>query len=412
VIFIMVDDMGYGDLGCYGQQKIQTPHIDKLAKEGMRFTQCYSGSTVCAPARSVLMTGQHTGHTTVRGNFGINGRVPLRDEDVTLADIFKKEGYVTGMTGKWGLGEPGTSGVPNKQGFDEWFGYLNQRNAHSHYPPYLWKNQNKFTIKENEKNKTGTHTHELFTSFALDFIKRHHKKPFFLYIPYCVPHAKFQFPTKEPYSNKGWNKQATLYAAMITGMDRDIGRIMSLLKKMNVDENTCVMFCSDNGAADRYDGLFDSSGPLKGGKRSMHDGGLRVPMVIRYPNVIKANQVNHQPWYFADVLPTCADLINVKPPENIDGISVLPALKGSHMKTLNERVMYWEFFEGGFQQAARWKNWKAIKNTKKDISIYDLSKDVAEKNNLVDTKPELVKKFNDIFTSERTESVEWPIQSK
>ncbi|MBT5815586.1 MAG: sulfatase-like hydrolase/transferase, partial [Opitutales bacterium] len=282
IIFIMADDMGYGDLGSYGQTVIQTPYLDKMAKEGLRFTNCYAGSTVCAPSRSVLMTGLHTGHTTVRGNFGKygvvglaggNGRVPLNETDITVAEVLKDAGYTTGITGKWGLGEPNTSGHPNDQGFDEWFGYLNQRRAHSYYPDYIWKDQTKFDLPENRNDQKETYTHDLFTEFALDFIKRHERDPFFLYLPYTVPHSRYEIPDTAPYSKQPWSDDEKVHAAMITRLDRDIGAILKLLKDLKIDENTIVFFCSDNGAAERWEGRFDSSGVLQGRKRDMYEGG-------------------------------------------------------------------------------------------------------------------------------------------
>jgi len=329
IIFVMVDDMGYGDLGIYGQEHIQMPNVDQMAREGLRYTQAYCGSTVCAPSRSVLMTGQHTGHTTVRGNFGRAGlggvpctggadalRVPLTENDITVAQVLKEAGYVTGITGKWGLGEPDTTGIPNRKGFDEWLGYLNQRRAHSHYPEYIWHNEEKLHLEGN----TGTrenfvseehYTHDLFTDFALDFVRRHGpgEAPFFLYLPYCVPHGRFQIPELEPYTrDTDWPQQAKVYASMLTRADRDMGRLFALLKELGIDDDTIVFFCSDNGAADRYEEVFDSSGPLSGGKRHMYDGGLRTVMVVRWPGTIQQNTVSDDIWYFADVLPTFAEL--------------------------------------------------------------------------------------------------------
>ena len=266
IIFIMADDMGYGDAGCYGQKLIQTPNIDSMATEGTRFTNCYAGSPVCAPSRSVLMTGLHTGHTTVRGNFGMHGviglgggkgRVPLRTDDVTVAEVLKSAGYVTGMMGKWGLGEPDTSGHPNIQGFDQWFGFLNQRRAHNHYPEFLWLNQQRFELPGNAAGGEQQYSHDLFTGFALNFIRQHQSRPFFLYLPFTVPHAKFQTPDLGVYADRDWPEEAKRYATMISRMDADIGRILNLLKELQIDERTIVFFCSDNGAANRYDGLFD-----------------------------------------------------------------------------------------------------------------------------------------------------------
>ncbi|HIJ53489.1 MAG TPA: arylsulfatase [Planctomycetes bacterium] len=416
ILFIMADDLGYADLGCYGQKHIKTPNIDQLAAEGTRFTQCYAGSTVCAPSRSVLMTGQHTGHTRVRGNSGKVGgvgpqrRVPLKTEDVTLAEILKKEGYTTAITGKWGLGEPGTTGIPNRQGFDEWFGYLNQRNAHSYYPPFLWRNRKKQILEGNEDGQKKQYSHDLITEFALDFIRRHEDEPFFLYLPYTIPHAKYEIPGTEPYTEKPWPQDAKVHAAMITRMDRDIGSIMALLKSLEIDQKTIVFFCSDNGAANRWQGLFDSSGPLRGRKRDMYEGGIRTPMIVRWPGLVPASKTSDSVWYFADVLPTLAQLLRIKPPANIDGISIVPTLFGMEQNTSN-RFLYWEFPSGGFKQAVRWRNYKAVRLAPdKPLELYDLEKDLAEQNNIADRNPDVVAKIEAYLKTARTDSPNWPIK--
>ena len=422
IIFIMADDLGYADLGCYGQKKIKTPNIDRLAKEGTRFTQCYAGSTVCAPSRSVLMTGQHTGHTRVRGNFGKVGgvivtgdgspqrRIPLEPEDVTVAEVLKKAGYTTGITGKWGIGEPGSTGLPNRQGFDEWFGYLNQRAAHSYYPAYLWHNEEKVILEGNKDGQKKQYSHDLVADFALDFIRSRSDKPFFLYLALTIPHAKYEIPSTDPYTGEPWPKDAKVHAAMITRMDRDIGRIMQLLKQLKIDDNTIVFFCSDNGAARRWEGTFDSSGPLRGNKTTMYEGGLRTPMIARFPGKIPADKLNTTAvWYFADVLPTLADLAGAKPPPGIDGISILPTLLGKRQNTA-DRFLYWEFPSGGFKQAVRWKNYKAVRPAPdKPLELYDLDKDLAEKNNIAEKSPDVVAKIEAYLKTARTDSPNWPM---
>jgi len=421
IIFIMADDMGYGDLGCYGQKHIQTPNIDKLAEEGTRFTDCYAGSTVCAPSRSVLMTGLHTGHTRVRNNMGKVGgtlvtdngspqrRVPLEAEDVTVAEVLKQAGYVTGMTGKWGLGEPETTGVPNRQGFDEWFGYLNQRRAHTYYPPYLWRNQEKMVLEQNADGRRGQYSHDMFTDFALDFLRRHRDEPFFLYLPYTVPHARYEIPSTEPYTDKPWSADAKVHAAMITRLDGDVGRIMALLEEVGIDEKTLVFFCSDNGAARRWEGVFDSSGPLRGHKTELYEGGLRTPMIVRWPGKIPAGRTSDAPWYFADVLPTLAEVSGATPPANLDGVSILPLLLGKKQRT-NDRYLYWEFPAGKFQQAVRWRNFKAVRLAPgRSLELYDLSQDIAEKRDVSAERPEVVARIERFLKTARTESVNWPI---
>lgn len=404
IIFIMADDLGYGDLGCYGQQHILTPHIDQLASEGTRFTACYSGSPVCAPARNTLMTGQHTGHVTVRGNFGIGGvtglgggegRIPLLASDHTVAEMLHDAGYVTGMTGKWGLGEPGTTGLPNDQGFDEWLGYLNQRRAHSYYVPYLWKNQEKIEIPGNQNGGRKTYTHDLFTDFALDFIGRPHTQPFFLYLPYTLPHDEYEVPDLAPYADRDWTEKEKTFAAMVSRLDRDIGRIMAKLHALGLDEQTLVLFCSDNGAAERWEGRFDSSGPLRGRKRDVYEGGIRVPMIARMPGRVPAGAVSDFPWYFPDVLPTLAEAAGVAAPAGIDGISVWPTLMDQPQPP-TDRYLYWEFHEDKGKQAVRYGKWKAVRlhiqsNPPGDpIELYDLEADPGETHNLAEAHPDIV----------------------
>lgn len=422
IIFIMADDLGYADLGCYGQKLIQTPHIDQLAKEGMRFTQCYSGSSVCAPARSVLMTGMHTGHTRVRGNFGlggvrglagIEGRVPLQADDVTVAELLQTAGYRTGMIGKWGLGEPNTEGEPNSQGFDEFFGFLNQRRAHSYYPDYIWKNREKGMLTGNQDGKGTDYTHDLFTNQAVDFIRRNQDDPFFLYIPLCIPHNKYELPDLGMYEDKEWDADAKSYAAMISRMDNSIGQIMKTLTETGIDDNTIVFFTSDNGAAGSTQTwkIFDSNAPLRGIKRDPYEGGIRVPMIVRYPHTIAAGTTSDLPWYFADVLPTLAELTDVSTPEAIDGKSILATLMGEK-QDFSERVMYWEFYEQAGWRATRFGEWKAIqhemhKEVHQPIEIYNLADDIGETNNLAAQEPDKVKEAEHIFSDSHVPSTHY-----
>ncbi|MHC4637105.1 MAG: arylsulfatase [Planctomycetota bacterium] len=422
IIFIMADDLGYGDLGCYGQKLIKTPSVDRLAVEGTLFTQCYAGATVCAPSRSVLMTGQHTGHTRIRDNspkvggtveaFGEGDRrLSLEAEDVTVAEVLKEAGYVTGITGKWGLGEPGTDGIPNKQGFDEWYGYLNQNHAPYYYTDYLWRNEKKEFIEENKGRKRGKYSHDLLSEFALDFIRRHKDDTFFLYIPYCIPHRKFEVPSKEPYKNESWPEQAKIYAAMITRMDSDVGRIMDLLKELDIDDETIVFFTSDNGAEGGKKGwldLFNSCPGMRGYKSSLYEGGIRVPMVVRWPGKVPAGKVSDSVWYFADVLPTFAELAGAKAPKNIDGISVVPSLLGKKQQNLNGRFLYWEEPDAP-SQAVRWGKYKAIRRgLDGQMVLYDLDKDLAESNDIASQNPEVVSKIEEYLKTARTESPHWP----
>lgn len=414
IIFIMADDLGYGDLGSFGQKTIQTPYLDQLAKEGMKFTQCYAGSPVCAPSRSVLMTGMHTGHTTVRGNFGVGGvvglaggkgRIPLEEGDLTLAEVLKEAGYVTGMTGKWGLGEPTTSGEPVKQGFDEFFGYMNQRRAHSYYVPYLWKNSEKVEIAGNQDGAEGTYVHDLFTEFALDFLNRRKDTSFFLYLPYTIPHSKYEIPDLGLYKDSThWGADAQVHAAMVSRMDSDIGKIMTLLSSLGLDENTWVFFCSDNGAAEFWKGIFDSSGSLRGRKRDLYEGGIRTPMIVRRPGHVPAGTTNELPWMFMDVLPTLASLADAKIPAGLDGKDISHAFKDPEWK-LEERILYWEFYERDFQQAIRWKDWKGLKlSIGGEWELYDLNKDPAEQKNIATNHPDIVQKLEEISQKEHVPS--------
>ena len=411
IIFIMADDLGYADTGAYGQKLIKTPNIDRLAKEGMRFTQVYSGSSVCAPARSVLMTGQHTGHTTVRGNFGIGGvvglgggqgRVPLRAEDVTVAQLLKSVGYTTGMVGKWGLGEPNTPGEPGLKGFDEFYGFLNQRRAHTYYPDYLWKNTKKVLLN-NKDHKGPDYTHDLFADYTIDFIKRNHEKPFFLYVPFCIPHDAYEVPDNGIYENMEWDEMPKRYAAMVSRMDNSVGRIMQTLKELGIDNHTYIFFTSDNGAAEstaNWD-LFDSNAPLRGMKRDPYEGGMRVPMIVRNPTNIAQGQTNDLVWYFADVLPTLAELAGAELPAKLDGLSVLPTLHG-HEQYLSGRHLYWEFYEKDGWRATRFGDWKAVQNMmnhgdKEPIELYNLKVDVGEQRDLAGVHPDMVAKAETIF---------------
>ena len=425
IIFIMADDLGYGDLGVYGQEVIQTPNLDQMASEGIRFTQFYSGSPVCAPARSVLMTGRHTGHTTVRGNFGQGGvtglgggegRVPLKADDVTVAEIMKQAGYTTGITGKWGLGEPGTTGLPNDQGFDQWLGYLNQRRAHNHYGDYIWQNKEKYNIPENADGKEGVYTHNLFTEFALDFIEEQADSVFFLYIPYLLPHAEYEIPEiNESYKDKDWTEDEKVHASMVTLIDSDIGKIRAKLEELGIAENTLIMFTSDNGAAERWEGRFDSSGKLRGRKRDVYEGGIRVPLIVAMPGTVPGGKVNSTVGYFADILPSFAAIGEAESPANIDGIDLSQAFM-QNQQLDNQRVLYWEFHEQGGKQAVRNGNWKGIrldvqeKGFHDDLELYDLEADPDESENIAEQHPEIVEEMIGIMEKEHVQSEAFPFK--
>lgn len=431
IVFVLADDLGYGDLGCYGQKVIQTPALDRMAAEGMRFTDCYAGSTVCAPSRCCLMLGQHTGHAIVRGN----GGVPLRPEDVTLAELLKTAGYATGIVGKWGLGEAETTGVPNFQGFDFWFGYLNQRHAHNYYPEFLWLNQTQAklpNVVEHVINgrdctpggvatKRVVYSHDLFTKRALEFLDQHARGPFFLYLAYTIPHANdeaknrgMEVPDFGQYADRDWPDPQKGHAAMISRMDADIGRLLAKLRQLGIDQNTIVFFSSDNGphkegGADPA--FFNSSGPLQGYKRSLYDGGIRVPGIARWPGKVKAGSTSDLPWAFWDFLPTACQLAGVKPPQSIDGISIVPTLLGTGGQKRHE-FMYWEFHEGGSsKQAVRMGDWKAIRVWGGPLELYDLATDVAEANDVAAQHPDVVAKIEAYLKTARSENEHWPMRA-
>ncbi len=382
IIFIMVDDMGYHDLGCFGSKTILTPSIDKMCSEGIKFTDCYSGDTVCAPARSTLMTGLHKGHTPVRGN---SGGIPLRPEDVTVAEVLKKAGYTCGAFGKWGLGNQGKDGAAERQGFDLFYGYYNQWHAHTYYT-HLFRNSVKVELN-------GRYTHHAIYDETIKFIKANKDGPFFCYCPWTPPHAAYQIPEDEPawalYKDKTWGKDAKVAAAMDSMMDRQVGEIISLLKELGIDDNTIIFFSSDNGAAKRFDGVHNSCGKMTGHKRSMNEGGIRVPMVVRWPGQIKAGSQSDLPWYFPDVMPTLAELAGVSQhvPENIDGLSIVPTLLGKGTQKKHEYL----FWQSG-ARAVRMGKWKGIGQPDK-VKLYDLSKDISEKNDLAAQYPDIARKL-------------------
>jgi arylsulfatase A-like enzyme len=428
IIFILADDLGYGDLGCYGQKQIKTPNLDRMAEEGMRFTQHYAGSTVCAPSRCVLMTGLHTGHCLVRGN----ARVPLRPSDVTVAELLKQAGYTTGIIGKWGLGEPDSTGIPNRQGFDYWFGYLNQRHAHNYYPTYLWRNEEKVQLKNEVRDvnppggvatKRVEYSHDLFAQEGLAFIERSKDNPFFLYLAFTIPHANneagkegMEVPDYGIYADKDWPEPQKGHAAMITRMDGDIGKLFAKLKELGIDNNTFVFFSSDNGPhreGGNNPDFNDSNGPLRGIKRDLYEGGIRMPTLARWPGKIKAGSVTDHICGFWDFLPTCAELAGFKAPKDIDGISMLPTLLSKPGSQKRHEFLYWEFHEQGKKQAVRMGDWKGIRlNAAKKpdgpIELYNLKSDIGENQNVADQHPDIFAKMAQYMKQARVPSKDWP----
>ncbi len=431
IIYILADDLGYGDLGCYGQTRIKTPNLDQLAADGIRFTSCYAGSTVCAPSRAALMLGQHTGHSFLRGN---SEKLPLQPEHMTVAEVLHDAGYRTAMIGKWALGDEGTTGMPELQGFDEVVGYLNQTHAHDYYTDHLWRHDPAtgfhgwITLPGNLAGKQGDYTHDLFTKAALNFVKSNKPdqfnryRPFFLYLAYTIPHANneegrrsgnsMQVPNAAPYADEPWSAPEKNKAAMITRLDADIGRLWTKLKELKIDTNTIIFFTSDNGPhSEGVDAKFhQSAGPLRGIKRDLYEGGLRVPMIVSWPAQIRPGQVSDFAWANWDFLPTAADIAMTKAPKGIDGISIYPLLTGQ-TQTNRHEFLYWEFHERGFQQAARMGDWKAVRpQADEPLELYHLKTDLGEKDNVAKNNPEVVAKFEAYFKTARTESTNWPIK--
>ncbi len=426
IILIVADDLGYADLGCYGQQKIATPCLDQMAKEGLRFTQVYAGAPVCAPSRCVLMTGLHSGHAYIRENspevggqretYGNQGqrRLSLRKSDLTVAELLQSAGYRTGLAGKWGLAEPDTDGTPRNKGFEESLGYLNQNHAVDYYTDLLWRNDEPFQVKTNRQNQRLTYSHDLFTDFALDFVKRHRERSFFLYLAFTVPHEKWEVPDQGAYATKDWPENAKNYAAMVSRLDSDVGRLLDQLKESGIDDNTIVLFTSDNGEAPRepdWETLFDSSGNLRGKKGSVYEGGIRVPMVVRWPGVVPTGKVSDAVWSFADFLPTAAELVGLPVVPAIDGRSVWPIIAG-HRASTEPRYLYWERPDSKqFQQAARFGKWKAVRQGwGQPLELYDLEADPAETSNQASSEKPVIESFEAYFASARTDSPHWPTQ--
>ena len=456
IVFILADDLGYSELGSYGQKKIRTPHIDQLAKEGMRFTRNYSGNAVCAPSRCVLMTGKHPGHAFVRNNKSVQpeGQQPIPSEEITIAELLKQEGYATGAFGKWGLGPTGSTGDPNLQGFDRFFGFNCQAKAHTYYPPTLWSDNQLFPLKNDPPvpghaslakgaDPSDPRSYDIFkgqdyapdhiNAQALDFIRQHKDGPFFLYYPTIIPHVALHVPDEElkPYLELGWNDPPftrekgygytphftprAAYAAMITRMDRYVGRILSLLKELNLEENTIVVFTSDNGTTHLeqevdYD-FFESVTPLRGLKGSLYEGGVRVPLIVKWPGKVKAGSTSDFVTGFEDWLPTLLDLVDAKTevPAGVDGISIAPTILGQ--KQPARKFLYREFTGYGGQQAVWMGKWKGIRQNmlRKNsdpfkIELYDLKADISEANDVAAANPKVVERIRKLMEQQHTPS--------
>jgi arylsulfatase A len=426
LIYILLDDAGYGDFSCYGQEKFQTPRIDRLAAEGIRFTDHYAGSTVCAPTRSVLMTGLHTGHTPSRGNKEVKpvGQFPIPDASFTIAEALKAQGYATAAFGKWGLGFPGSEGDPLKQGFDRFYGYNCQRNAHTYYPTWLYDDGKKIALDGK------TYSHDLIMDEALAWVRAKKDGPFFCFLPVTIPHAALhvpeeyaapfrkQFPEFEDktgkYAGPNIKNPAAMFAGMMTKIDQDVGRLMDLLKELGIDENTIVMFSSDNGPhkeGGHMPDFFNSSGDLRGHKRALYEGGIRAPMIVRWPGKVEAGAVTGHISAHWDVFPTLCELAEAPIPERLDGISFVPTLVGK--KQAKHEYLYWEFHEQGGKRAVRFGKdgrWKAVqlnlnkKGQDAPVELYDLEKDPAEKDNVASKNKERVEQAKKYFQEAHTEN--------
>ncbi len=439
VLLIQADDLGYGDLSAYGQTRYQTPALDRLAREGTRFTQYYAGSTVCAPSRAALMTGMHTGHGWIRGNGGLpGGDVPLRPEDVTMAEVLREAGYRTAVIGKWGLGQPGTTGQPDRQGFDYAFGFLDHRHAHRQFTDHLWRNG-----EQVRTDLDRDYVNDLFTKEAAAFIERADPRPFFVYLNYTVPHAELRVPEdslarfrgtfpEQPFANPTADRTPTgarpespslgyrsqpqphaAFAAMVTRMDHDVGHLLDLLSQRGIDRRTLVLFVSDNGPHQEGGGdpvFFKSAGGLRGIKRDLYEGGIRVPMIARWTGVIPAGRSSNHIWAHWDVLPTVAAIAGARAPQGLDGMSMAAALRGEAQPT--HSYFYWEFHERGFQQAVRMGRWKVVRlKSGGPLELYDLEVDLHEEHDVAGANPDVVARIEKYLETARTESQRWPGKS-
>jgi arylsulfatase A-like enzyme len=434
IIWIMSDDLSWGDLGCYGQRRIETPHIDALAAGGTRFTGCCCGAPICAPSRSTLMQGLHSGHATVRANMIEGYRHSLQPGDITVAEALHAAGYATGLFGKWGLAVQDQPGLPRHKGFEEFCGYLNQRKAHSYYPPYLWHNRRRVPLPQNvghdhrspnDYDEAGRiipngvddpgaakYSFDLYARKARRFLRDHRDEPFFLYLAYTIPHGVYEVPELGRYRDRDWPLTHRVLAAMISRLDDEVGRLMELLRELGIDERTLVFFVSDNGysvdgAAENpsFDEVFDHRGPWKGGKGTLHQGGLRVPAIARWPGHVPAGVTSEHVWGFRDLMPTAAELAGAEAPQN-DGVSLVPTLLGRHDEQQEHEHLYWEF---GHAQAVRIDRWWVYRHhPDSPVEVYDAIDDPGETQDLASEKPELAKRGREIFAEEHVPTPYFP----
>ncbi|MEZ5384221.1 MAG: arylsulfatase [Prosthecobacter sp.] len=421
IIFILSDDVAQGDVGCYGQKLIQTPVLDRMAAEGTRYLQGYCGTSVCAPSRSTLMTGLNTGHCPIRANREIQpeGQKPLPEGTITIAKILHDAGYATACMGKWGMGMFDTTGSPLKMGFDHFYGYNCQRHAHSYFPTYLYNDDKRFDLPGNDGKKVGeTYAQELISSEVVRWVREHKDGPFFLFYAITLPHGKFEIDDQGIYKDKPWTEMQKNYAAMVTRLDSDIGRLLDTLKECGIDDNTLVMTAGDNGSSfdpkSEVGKLFDqASNGLRGYKRGLYEGALRQAAIARWPGTVPAGRVSDEPWAFWDFLPTAAELAGAPIPAECktDGLSLVSYLKGGPAPKRD--AFYWELHEGTSLQAVRFGDWKAVRNgPEKPIELYDLKTDATESHDLATDKPDLVAKAEALMKSSRTEHPDWPLVQK
>lgn len=421
LVFILSDDIAQGDLGCYGQELIQTPHLDRMAEEGTRYLQAYSGTTVCAPSRTSLMTGLHMGHAPIRANREIQpeGQMPLPEKTVTVARLLKEQGYATACMGKWGMGMFHTSGSPLKKGFDHFFGYNCQRHAHSYFPPYLYDDDRRIELEGNKNNGRKTYAQDLIADDMLSWVRERKDRPFFLFFAVTLPHGRFEIDDQGIYRDRPWTEKEKNYAAMVTRLDTDVGRLLRLLEELGIDKKTLVIFAGDNGSSfnpetpigKRFNQTMD--GKLRGFKRTMYEGGLRQAAIAWWPGKVTRGRVSDEPWAFWDFLPTAVELAGGTLPEGLhtDGLSLVSYLQGGSAP--KREYFYWELHEGQHIQAIRFGDWKAVRpRTQAPLELYDLDADPGERKDLASEHPELVRKAEALMKAARVDDPLWPMTGK
>lgn len=404
IILIMADDLGYGDLGCYGQSRFRTPRLDQMASEGIRFEHFYAGSPQGAASRATLMTGRHTGHATIRGE----GKQPLDYGDFTLAECLKQASYRTCALGQWGMGQSGSTGLPNLQGFDEWFGFLDLDKAINRYPEFLWRNQEMLRFEANANQGRGLYVSYKFTEAAMNFIQMPREEPFFLYVSYTLPGVKADAPTTKPYSTEAWSPEQQLHAATIYRLDRDVGKILDLLDERGLTSSTLVLFCSDNGPEGDQVDFFQSTGSLRMGGGRLYEGHIRSPLILRWRGHLQEGQVSQQVCAAWDLLPTLGALSGVSVPDGLDGISLVPVMRDGPL--IPRQPLYWETHRKGFEQAVRMGHWKGIRPAQDaKIELYNLLQDPGEVDDLASQNPDVVQQMREIMKASRTDTSQWPV---